>query len=450
MRVLHCCLTYICGTVGNRSIVFDGYLLSIGQSDVQLVSIASLNVCHMESYNRIASIFPAAASCRSVLSLLSLSLLSLRLLSLCVLSSCSLFSLPDGGSGGDSGTAGISGLRLGFDREAVVETKAVAENIDTNSFILELKDSQDNVIYSGRYGDSPEQFDLPPGSYTVRAVSSDFRTPAFASPQYGDEQCVVVPAGEVIGVRLNCTLMNCGICLNVDSGFLTQYPKSSLFVKSDEGRLPYSYTEKRIAYFLPGKISLLMLDYNGSRTLLTRSLSAGDVLKLAVKVSGLASSAGQEPAEGIRIAVDTAKNWIDGTCIIGGSSGDSSDGSSGDSSGGGSSESDAMTISMAKDCVGETDVWVGGYIVGGDLTSANAGFTPPFKSRTNILLGPRSSVTSRDNCLSVQLPEGDARDALNLVDNPELLGRQVLLCGDIVESYYGLVGIKNISDFTIK
>ena len=59
-------------------------------------------------------------------------------------------------------------------------------------------------------------------------------------------------------------------------------------------------------------------------------------------------------------------------------------------------------------------------------------------------------MTSRENCLSVQLAEGDARDELNLVDNPQMYGRQVLICGDIVESYYGMVGIKNISDFVIK
>lgn len=389
-----------------------------------------------KSYNRIAAVLRFAASC---------------LLTAIQFSSCSLFSAPDGG--GDSETSGTSGLRLGFDRDAVVETKAVAESIDTNSFILELKDSGGDVIYSGRYGDSPEQFDLSPGSYTVSALSSDFRTPAFSSPLYGDEQCVVIPPGEIIGVKLNCTLMNCGVRLSIASGFLTQYPKSSLFLKSDAGRLPYSYTEKRIAYFLPGKISLLMLDDSESRTLMTRSLSAGDILRLSVKVSGSASSSGWEHEAGVRIAVDTSKNWIDGIFVIDGSSGGSSGDSSGDSSGGSSggfSESDALTISMAKDCVGETDVWVGGFIVGGDLTSSKASFTPPFKSRSNILLGPRSSVSSRDNCLAVQLPEGDARDALNLVDNPQLLGRQVLLCGDIVESYYGMAGIKNISDFSVK
>lgn len=369
---------------------------------------------------------------------------------LLILSSCSLFSLPeddgvDGGSGVHS-----SGLRLSFDREAVVRTKAsVKESIDTNSFILNISDSDGGLIYSGKYGDSPESFDLKPGSYNVRAVSCEFSSPAFSSPQYGDEQCVVVPPGEVIGVRLNCTMRNCGIALNVASGFLTRYPKSSLFVKSDDGRLPYSYTERRIAYFRPGKISLVMVTGAENKTLTSRTLSAGDVLKLSVKVSAGSSGQGQtQGEEGIRIAVDTSKNWISGTYVIGG--GGSSSGGSGGGAEEWETEAGAITISMAKDYVGDTDVWIGGYIVGGDLTSANASFTPPFKSRSNILLGPRSSVTSRDNCLSVQLAEGDARDGLNLVDNPELLGRQVVLCGDVVGAYYGMIGLKNISDFSIK
>lgn len=369
--------------------------------------------------------------------------------------SCSLFAVPDG-SGGDASSGAMSELRLSFDWESVAETKAASESIDTNSFLLDIRNSGGDVIYSGKYGDSPEKFELPADSYTVRAVSSDFSAPSFSSPQYGDEQCVVVPAGMVIGVELNCTMMNCGIGLKIASGFLTQYPKSSLFVKSDDGRLPYSYTERRIAYFRPGKISLMIADATQTKTLMTRSLSAGEVLKLSVKVSassGGSSTGGQTSSSGggLKIAVDTAKNWISGTYTIGDgtSSGGSSSGG-GSAFGPGDSDANAMTIAMAKESIGETDVWVGGYVVGGDLTSAKAVFTPPFKSKSNILLGPRSSATSRDNCLSVQLAEGDARDELNLVDNPQMLGRQVLLCGDIVESYYGMPGIKNISDFVIK
>jgi hypothetical protein len=49
----------------------------------------------------------------------------------------------------------------------------------------------------------------------------------------------------------------------------------------------------------------------------------------------------------------------------------------------------------------------------------------------------------------VQLPSGDLRDVLNLVDNPGLLGTKVYLKGDIVEAYYGIPGIKNISEYRL-
>jgi hypothetical protein len=49
----------------------------------------------------------------------------------------------------------------------------------------------------------------------------------------------------------------------------------------------------------------------------------------------------------------------------------------------------------------------------------------------------------------VQLQQGDIRDALNLVDNPELLGRQVFLKGNIVPSYYGLPGLQGLSEYAL-
>ena len=100
-------------------------------------------------------------------------------------------------------------------------------------------------------------------------------------------------------------------------------------------------------------------------------------------------------------------------------------------------------------CVGEEDVWVCGHIVGGDLSSSSASFDKPFESRTNLLLGPRSSTDDKEACLSVQLASGEIRNALNLVDNPELLGRKVCIKGDIVESYYGIPGIKNITEYEL-
>ena len=40
------------------------------------------------------------------------------------------------------------------------------------------------------------------------------------------------------------------------------------------------------------------------------------------------------------------------------------------------------------------------------------------------------------------------RDALNRVDHEDTLGKKVFLKGDIVPSYYGIVGIQSISEYS--
>ena len=50
--------------------------------------------------------------------------------------------------------------------------------------------------------------------------------------------------------------------------------------------------------------------------------------------------------------------------------------------------------------------------------------------------------------MSVELSKAAVRSALNLVDNPQNLGRKVFLKG-LVTQYYGLAGLKNVSDFSL-
>ncbi len=111
-----------------------------------------------------------------------------------------------------------------------------------------------------------------------------------------------------------------------------------------------------------------------------------------------------------------------------------------------------MSVPQAKSSIGETDVWVEGYIVGGDLTSSSEGisFSPPFKSSTNIAIAARGSTDSKSSCIAVQLPAGEIRERLSLAVNPGNLGHRVAVNGDIVESYFGITGIKNVTDFVLK
>lgn len=325
-------------------------------------------------------------------------------------------------------------LRISF---ADSQTTKIIETIpDTSDFLITVSGPDGEIIYDGSYGGSPESMMVDAGSYTIYVRSCDFSRPAFSSPQFGDEQCVVVPSGGVADVKLTCVQMNAGVRLNIDESFILNCPDASLFLKSSEGKLLYSYSEKRIAYFLPGSVSLMMSENGSDRILFTRNLQPRTVLDIAVSAAG--QSGGSE-SESICVAVDTARTWNHESYVIGGENSDE---------GGGSSE--VMTVSQALNSIGEEGVWVSGYIVGGDLSSSSASFEPPFTSRTNILLGPRSSTTDRSACLSVNLPSGHIRDALNLVDNQSLLGRKVSIKGNIVEAYYGIPGLKGIVDFELQ
>jgi len=320
-------------------------------------------------------------------------------------------------------------IRLCFE-DSLRSTKASSEIPDTNAFLLKICDAKGSVLYEGAYGDSPESIMADPGSYSVSVRSREFSAPEFSAPQYGDDQVVVVSSGACSMVRLACAQVNSGVKMKISPDFLVNYPGGALFLKSAEGKLMYSYTEKRVAYFLPGSVSLMMTEGGVDKTLFTRTLEPREILSLRVSAPSPSAT-----GAGLSVSVDTSRVWTEDHYTIG--------------SGAGSGPEDAMGVGDARQHIGEKEVWVYGYIVGGDMSSSKISFTAPFTSKTNIAIATRSSTTDRDACMSVQLSKGPVRDALNLVDNPSLKGRSVYLKGDIVASYYGIPGIQNITDFSL-
>lgn len=107
----------------------------------------------------------------------------------------------------------------------------------------------------------------------------------------------------------------------------------------------------------------------------------------------------------------------------------------------------AIGVNEAKNRAGSEDIWVSGYVVGGDLTSTKVSFAPPFKSSTCLAIAADSCCVARDSCMSVQLPKGEIRDGLNLPSHPELIGKRIYIKGDVVASYYGLPGVQNPTHF---
>lgn len=65
---------------------------------------------------------------------------------------------------------------------------------------------------------------------------------------------------------------------------------------------------------------------------------------------------------------------------------------------------------------------------------------------TNIVLAAAADVTDQDATVAVQLPAGDVRTALNLVDNPDNIGKQVTLYGTN-EAYFTVIGLRSVTHY---
>jgi len=266
-----------------------------------------------------------------------------------------------------------------------------------------------------------------------------------------------VESGKACAVRLSCAQLNAGVKLNIKETFLVNYPNAILYLKSGTGSLAYALDEKRTAYFKPGMITLSMTNDSQTTTLLTRILEAQQMLTINVNAGYATSSTGtgtgsgtsdEQLPEGLSIEVDTSRNWISETIVV-----DENSGSGGYAGSDGSEISNAYSVGEAKSIAasgGEKNVWVYGYIVGGDCSSSSCSFSAPFTSATNLVIAAKTSCVDKSSCLSVELAKGDIRNALNLVDHPEYLGRQVFIKGNIVSAYYGIPGVKSLSAYSLK
>ena len=85
---------------------------------------------------------------------------------------------------------------------------------------------------------------------------------------------------------------------------------------------------------------------------------------------------------------------------------------------------------------------VTGYIVG---AMNSTGYVAEFGTttvNTNILLSDNVDETDEANCIIVELPKGEIREKLNLVDNPDNYKKKLRITGSI-EKYFRVAGLKN-------
>lgn len=106
---------------------------------------------------------------------------------------------------------------------------------------------------------------------------------------------------------------------------------------------------------------------------------------------------------------------------------------------------DPFSITDAPIFLGAKDVWVKGYVVGYYTSSSYTSFVnnaTDVTSASNIAMALTPTETDGKKTFPVQLPTGIIRDVVNLQQNPQNLGKEILLRGDI-NTYYGLVGLRN-------
>lgn len=91
--------------------------------------------------------------------------------------------------------------------------------------------------------------------------------------------------------------------------------------------------------------------------------------------------------------------------------------------------------------------YIVGYVPGQVYADAVFGVTGEV-SKTNLVLADAATETDVTKCIPVQLPSGAVRNALNLSENPENLGKEVTLTGNI-EKYFGVPGFKSVTAYEL-
>ncbi len=126
---------------------------------------------------------------------------------------------------------------------------------------------------------------------------------------------------------------------------------------------------------------------------------------------------------------------------------DGQGGGGGDQPGGAGSYSKPYSVTDAIAAGSGAGVYVKAYIVGcvsGQAYEEGATFSVLQDVKTNLLIAASASETDPSKCMPVQLPSGAVRNGLNLADNPDNLGKEVLLYGNI-EAYFKVPGLKSVT-----
>ena len=77
-------------------------------------------------------------------------------------------------------------IRISFQQGRLTPTRASESVPEPDDFLLTVTGAGGDIIYEGRFGDSPEELTVSPGNYTISAVSEEFDGPEYDKAVFGD------------------------------------------------------------------------------------------------------------------------------------------------------------------------------------------------------------------------------------------------------------------------
>lgn len=296
---------------------------------------------------------------------------------------------------------------------------------DTNDFVLKVYSTDGNKVYHGKYGARPKDFTVLPGGYEIGLYSREYKLPKFDIPVFGDSLTVIVQEDEQLAIRFNCKQISSGLKISFSEDFKRRFPGAGLSIAQGSGKLEYNYTETRYAYLNNDFFTLVYNSGRGDTILLQKKIPEAQMINMKLTYTipdGYNST--------FKVTVDTTKEWISDNHNIGLKI-----------------PTGVYTIEEAKKLVGEKNISVFGFIYGGDPTTVAVRIAPPFTSTATFVISTSMGERNRNNCFVVELPSGKIRDALNLVGRPGLLGRAIVITGEIVPSYFNYIGVKGTKSY---
>ena len=111
------------------------------------------------------------------------------------------------------------------------------------------------------------------------------------------------------------------------------------------------------------------------------------------------------------------------------------------------SKTDPYTVAQAIINQGKEDVWVKGYIVGAFDGTINKFVTDTTgQVTTNVALADLAAETEIANMLPVNITLSSLKNALNIAENPDNIGREVMIKGDLA-AYYSVPGLRDTKEY---